>query len=61
MRTKRPEKENKTALVRAYVHQDFKARFKAACALQNRKMSDVIEDLIEGWLMKAESTQNRKP
>ncbi|WP_041781610.1 plasmid partition protein ParG [Allocoleopsis franciscana] len=37
--------------VRVYLpSEDFKRQFQAACALEGRKMSDVLLELMEDWL-----------
>ncbi len=33
-----------------YIDKDLKLRFKLACTARERSMSDVVTDLIEGWL-----------
>ncbi len=37
---------------------DLKRRFHAACALQGRKMSQVVTELIEQWLQTNEYPQS---
>lgn len=38
------------ALIKAFVKQEHKNAFKAACALQGRSMNDVIEELLHGYV-----------
>lgn len=46
----------KEVFVRGKVSESLKARFKAACALINKPMDQVMAELIEDWL----KTQNIK-
>jgi hypothetical protein len=36
--------------IRVYLSKEKKLRFKAACVLQDRDMSDVINEMIDQWL-----------
>ncbi|MEI3650315.1 MAG: plasmid partition protein ParG [Dolichospermum lemmermannii FEM_B0920] len=40
----------KSVFVRGRVTETVRARFKSACALQNRTMDSVMEELILNWL-----------
>lgn len=40
----------------AYIDKDLKLRFKLACTAAERSMSDVVTELIEGWLEQSESS-----
>jgi len=40
--------------IRSRVPESVRARFKAACALQSRDMSEVLEELIMQWLKENE-------
>ncbi|MBC1218848.1 ParG [Nostoc sp. UCD121] len=40
----------KQVFVRGKISESQKARFKAACALINRPMDEVMAELIEEWL-----------
>lgn len=40
----------------AYIDKDLKLRFKLACTAAERSMSDVVTELIEGWLEQGESS-----
>lgn len=37
----------------------LKKRFKAACVLAERKMGDVVAELIEQWLLEQEQAQKK--
>jgi hypothetical protein len=37
-----------------YIDKDLKLRFKLACTAAERSMSDVVTELIEGWLEQSE-------
>ena len=41
--------------------EEFKRRFQAACVLRGRKMSDVLLELAQEWLEKAEGSQKEPP
>lgn len=36
--------------IRVYLAKDKKLRFKAACVVQDRDMSDVVNEMIDKWL-----------
>ncbi len=36
--------------IRVYLSKEKKLRFKAACVLQDRDMSDVVNEMIDQWL-----------
>ncbi|NEQ89194.1 MULTISPECIES: plasmid partition protein ParG [Moorena] len=36
--------------IRVYLSKDKKKNFKAACVMQDRDMSDVVNELIDKWL-----------
>lgn len=36
------------------IDDDLKRRFKTTCVSQDRKMGDVVTELIDGWLQEAE-------
>lgn len=38
-----------------YIDKDLKLRFKLACTAAERSMSDVVTELVEGWLEQNES------
>jgi hypothetical protein len=38
-----------------YIDKDLKLRFKLACTAKERSMSDVVTELIEGWLEEKET------
>jgi hypothetical protein len=40
----------------AYIDKELKLRFKLACTAAERSMSDVVTELIEGWLEQSESS-----
>ena len=40
----------KSVFVRGRVTETVRARFKSACALQNRTMDSVMEELILNWI-----------
>ena len=37
-----------------YIDKDLKLKFKLACTARERSMSDVVTELIEGWLEQSE-------
>jgi hypothetical protein len=41
--------------IRVYLSKEKKVRFKAACVLQDRDMSDVVNELIDQWLEQNET------
>ena len=45
----------KPVFIRSRVPESVRARFKAACALQSRDMSEVLEELINRWLEEYEA------
>ena len=45
----------KPVFIRSRVPESVRARFKAACALQSRDMSEVLEELINKWLEEYEA------
>jgi len=47
-------------LIRGYVPESLKARFKATCALKQKNMSQVLTELIEKWLEENEETSSSK-
>jgi predicted DNA-binding protein len=53
------EAENQV-FVRGRVPESLRARFKATCALEGRDMSDVLRELIEGWLEENEKSSPAK-
>ncbi len=53
------EAENQV-FVRGRVPESLRARFKATCALEGRDMSDVLRELIEGWLEENEKSSSAK-
>ncbi|HEY9830606.1 MAG TPA: plasmid partition protein ParG [Stenomitos sp.] len=42
-----------------YVDKDLKLKFKLACTARERSMSDVVTELIEGWLEENEPPTSR--
>lgn len=50
----------KSVFVRGRVSEAVRARFKAACALQNRTMDSVMEELILKWLKEQETQPKSK-
>jgi hypothetical protein len=46
----------KPVFIRSRVPGSVRARFKAACALQSRDMSEVLEELINKWLEQYEAS-----
>lgn len=36
--------------IRVYLNKEKKLRFKAACVVQDRDMSDVVNEMIDRWL-----------
>ena len=52
----------KSVFVRGRVTETVRARFKSACALQNRTMDSVMEELILNWLEQQDTNkQNDNP
>ncbi len=47
----------KTVFVRGRVDESVRSRFKAMCALKNRTMDSVMEELILKWLEENEKHQ----
>ncbi len=43
------------------IDDSLKKRFKAACVLAERKMGDVVAELIEQWLLEQEQAQKKEP
>lgn len=39
----------------AYIDKDLKIKFKVACTLQERSMSNVVTELIEQWIKENEN------
>lgn len=48
------EDDETPVFIRSRVPESVRARFKAACALQSRDMSEVLEGLIMDWLKENE-------
>jgi hypothetical protein len=46
--------------IRVYLSKEKKLRFKAACVLQDRDMSDVINEMIDQWLEQNETPPQPK-
>ena len=46
--------EAKSASVKIYLSEDWRARFKSACAIQKTSMNKVLLDFIEEWTVKNE-------
>ncbi len=45
--------------IRVYLSKEKKLRFKAACTLQDRDMSDVVNELIDQWLAQNETPSSQ--
>lgn len=46
------------AEINGYIPKELKRKFKTACAATDRPMSDVLIELIEGWLADQEAQNN---
>jgi len=46
--------------IRVYLSKEKKLRFKAACVLQDRDMSDVVNEMIDQWLEQNEIPSPQK-
>jgi len=51
----------KSVFVRGRVPESVKIRFKATCALKNKTMDSVMEELIVNWLEKNEEQSRDRP
>jgi hypothetical protein len=54
------DEAEKPVFVRGRVPESLRARFKSTCALEGRDMSDVLRELIEGWLAANENPLQKK-
>ena len=52
--------EEKQVFVRGRVAESIRGRFKALCALKNRTMDSVMEELILKWLSENELSAKNK-
>lgn len=48
------------AEINGYIPKELKRKFKIACAAVDRSMSDVLIELMEGWIDE-QDTQNSSP
>jgi hypothetical protein len=46
------------AEINGYIPKELKRKFKTTCAAVERSMSDVLIDLIEGWIEEQEALNN---
>lgn len=46
------------AEINGYIPKELKRKFKTTCAAAERSMSDVLIDLIEGWIEEQEALNN---
>ena len=46
------------AEINGYIPKELKRKFKTACAAVDRPMSDVLIELIDGWLADQEAQEN---
>ncbi len=49
------------AELNGYIPKDLKRRFKSLCVDSDRSMSDVLVELIEGWIADQEAQKNNPP
>ncbi|MBW4547448.1 MAG: ParG [Symplocastrum torsivum CPER-KK1] len=46
------------AEINGYIPKELKRKFKTVCAAADRSMSDVLIELIEGWIEEQEAQNN---
>jgi hypothetical protein len=49
------------AEINGYISKELKRKFKTVCAAADRSMSDVLIELIEGWIEEQEAQKNNPP
>ncbi|MGB6166281.1 MAG: plasmid partition protein ParG, partial [Geitlerinemataceae cyanobacterium] len=54
------EKIKNMGFLHVQIDDDLKRRFKTICVSQDRKMGDVVTELIDGWLQEAEDKPSSK-